>query len=194
MKATDLFEMPQVLTHTMDWGLPDDEKNKRRTLMLLHTNPVAIREFVAGKLYKTNKEVFFVSNSSGLIDYYMTYETKQLPELGRCATQIKVWRRSGIGVKNITSIVFYDIMLGEFDTLVSDRMQSKDGQRFWIDRLAESLSDGKSIGLIDHNIIIHFDQSKSFPEWIQSVDGWGKSTDFQEKLFFISKMKTHSLK
>ena len=189
MKANELFEMPQVLTYAVDWGLSDDIKNKRRADMLLHDNPSVLREFSSGKLYKTNTEVFFISNATSLIDYYMKYKVAQIQHLGNCATQIKVWRRAGIGVKSLTSLVFYDIMLGEFDTMVSDREQSQDGKRFWIDRLAESLSDGRSIGLIDKQTIIPYDQSLSFPVWLKTVNGWGNSDSYQEKLFFISKLK-----
>jgi len=189
MKICHLMEMPQVTTTNLDWGLSTDVVNRRRANMLLHDNPSPIRIFSAGKLYKTLQEVFFVSNDTGLIDYYMKYKNGQIPGLGQCATQVKVWRRAGIGVRNLTSIVFYEIMLREFDTMVSDRVQTEDGQRFWIDRLSESRADGRQIGIIDHANIVPYDRSMIFADWLKFVNGWGRDNLYQEKLFFISNLQ-----
>jgi len=186
MKIHHLMEMPQLTTNDVDWGLPEDRLNRRRVGSLLHNNPPPIRNFSSGKLYKTSQEVFFVSNDTGLIDYYMKFENGTILGLGYCATQVKVWRRAGIGVRNLTSVVFYEIMLGEFDTMVSDRIQTEDGRRFWIDRLSESNADDRQIGVIDNKKIQPYAHTMTFPNWISSVDGWGRASSYQEKLFFIS--------
>lgn len=194
MKIQDLFEMPYLMDSDVDFGLPYDKLNRRRLELLMHRNPQTLEIYKSGTLYGLEDTIFFVTQGRNLIDYFMQYIKFNHPIFGNLATQVKLWRRSGLGVKGLTGVVFYDHMLRNFDTMISDRVQSDDGRRFWIDRMGESYLDGKLVAIIDNQDVKIMDSTVGLENWLSMVDGWGKMITHRERRFVISNLSEDFLK
>jgi len=176
---------------TADWGLNDPKRNLRRATALLHNNPTLIETNKFGSFYRLagaygGGEFAHISATSSLITYYMKYESKTRADLGRCATQVKVWMTIAPGMTSIAKDTFFKIMLAEFNTMISDRIQTDDDRRFWMRRMAEAISNGMRVGMIDVNTIMDYDPSIDFQTWINSIDSWGKDSKHRDRLFYIS--------
>ncbi len=117
----------------------------------------------------------------------MEYVTASHGMFGNCATQIKVWATIAPGMVGIAADIFFNTMLAEYDTMVSDRVQTDDGRKFWLRRMAEALQKGMYIGLLDHGTTIAYDPKISWNQWLAQVDGWGKNPEHHERLFYITK-------
>ncbi len=186
-----LFEMPYLMAGNLDWGLNDDRKNRRRTGVILHKNGTVIHGDNFGTLYRVvnihGGEFAYISNDTHLISYYMQYRTTQRTDFGNCATQIKLWATIAPGMVGLAGDVFFNIMLADYDTLISDHVHTDDGRRFWIRRMAEAVEKGFRVGLIDHDTVVKYDGT-GFQTWLNQIDGWGKSSQHRERLFYITKL------
>jgi len=197
MKAREIiFEMPRLIASgDLDFAKRLDNTGSNRTCVekFLMLDPEAVKTDKYGTLYvkeTLNGGVYlYVSFETGIASYYMNYETMDRETLGHCATQVAVWASLARGMINITAYTFFDIMLKKFDTMVSDNAQSEDGRRFWIRRMIDALEKNLTVGIIDHDEIKVFDKNANFQEWLAGLDAWGKTSDHQNRLFFISNKK-----
>jgi hypothetical protein len=197
MRATEilterqlLFEMPYLRAGSVDWGLEDQTLNLRRAGVIVHSSPTILRQNQFGTFYRLTRrnggEFALIAADTGMIVYYMQYETAQRAGLGRCATQVKVWMTIAPGSIGIATEVFFRIMLTDFDSMVSDHIQTDDGRQFWLRRMAEAIQKDMRVGLLDHGTPIEYDSRIGWSSWLAKVDGWGKLPEHHERLFFIS--------
>ena len=191
MTKKKLFEMPYLATGYMTFGLEDPELNARRKDMIVNSDPVVLWDKNGGTLYFLKSisggQFCYVSETTKRIEYYMQYTAFDMPRMGRCATQVKVWTRAS--PRGISAEVFFNYMLSnQFDTMVSDRIQSYDGRRFWIRQMVEGIGLGYNIGLLSGDEIQTYDAQNDFTSWITGTDGWGISSEHHERRFYISKL------
>lgn len=198
MRATEilperlLFEMPYLMAGSVNWGLDDPRRNQRRAGVIVHSNPTIVSQDRFGTLYRRaipgGGEFARIAGKD--IVYFMRYQTAQRPRLDQCATQVQVWQTIAPGGPPSTAAhVFFDIMLVEFDTMVSDHVQTADGRGFWLRRMAQAITRGMRVGLLDHGTPIEYDPQIGWNAWLANVDGWGKLPEHHERLFYISTTK-----
>jgi hypothetical protein len=198
MRATEilpereaLFEMPYLTAGRVDWGLDDPRRNRRRATAILHSNPMTVRQDKYGSLYRIANPggggEFARIGTAGQIVYYMQYRTAQRQGFGQCATQVKVWMTIAVGTAGLAADVFFHIMLAEFDTMISDHIQTEDGKRFWLRRMSEAIPKQMQVGLFDHGTAIFYDPQVDFDQWVAKTDAWGTRPEHHERIFFISK-------
>lgn len=188
---SNLFEMPYLDAGTFDWGLEDPKRNLRRATLIQNTPHKVVRSDQFGILYRRTRsqggDFAYVVADTKLITYFMEYVAAQRGIFGKSATQIKVWASIAPGMVGITGDVFFNIILAEYDTMVSDRVHTDDGRKFWLRRMAEALQKGMHIGLLDHSKIIAYDPKIGWNQWLTNVDGWGTKPEHHDRLFYITK-------
>lgn len=186
-----LFEMPYLDAGQIDWGLSDPVRNGRRSGLIQHTPHTILRSDQFGALYRRVRpqggDFAHIATKTGLITYFMEYTTTQRGVFGKSATQIKVWATIAPGMVGIAADIFFNVMLAEFDSMISDRIQTDDGRRFWLRRMAEAIQKGMHVGLLDHGMPMPYDAQIGFQPWLAKVDGWGQNPEHHERLFYISK-------
>ena len=129
-----------------------------------------------------------IAADSGLITYFMEYATTRRGGFGNRATQVKVWATIAPGMVGMATHVFFNVMLVEYDTMVSDRIQTEDGRKFWLRRMAEAIqNESMQVGLLDHGTPITYDPNIGWNPWLTKVDGWGQKPEHHARLFYISK-------
>lgn len=189
-----LFEMPRLHTTPEDFGLGDPAINFSEYQRLADSEYTVLSETKTHLLAMTKDdgkfEVFMLNFTQRALVYYMEFQVHTVPQIGLCATQVAVWRRAGAGVPNVTSTVFKGFLLGKFAGVVSDRVQTADGRRFWVDRMAEAANEGQTVGLLmGTEVSSVFDGEGDIMAWLAETDAWGEGSDFENQRYFISKKK-----
>ena len=129
----------------------------------------------------------------GLLGYYVKYDVATIQGLGRCATQIKLWRSLYAGVDGLATRVLNDFLLSRFDAVVSDNCHTPDGERFWRLRLSGA-SSTKTIGcILGPDTIQVYPPGADIEQWLDGVNGWGLHRKFRHIRFFISNRQPAAL-
>lgn len=192
-KAKALFEMPSMISGSRDFGWPNESLNKERAQtafsdpdkqMLYEDDDCElfqIGDASTGRIYLFNKRF-------ETIDYYVQYETSHWKMTGQTITQIEVWRTVGIAYfKNITTHVFFKILLPRFGSIMSDEQQTEDGKRFWLRVMDEASHDGYHVAFIDFKGSKKEYYSSEIPitKWALQTGAWGVGDKFLERRFLI---------
>jgi hypothetical protein len=115
-----------------DWNLSDRQANAARAAGILRHQPVVLEDFPVAELVHLAGEFggqyALISKRDKLLEYYVHYEIHAHSVLGRCATQIKLWRSRTATVQGLAAKVFGTYLLGGFDTIVSDSRQTGRGR------------------------------------------------------------------
>lgn len=192
-KTKMLFEMPYLISGSTDFGLGDFTNNEKIAKFLI-SNPYNLIEkyknFIlayGGTL--TDGIIFLYNIREKLIDYYVRYQSENRPVLGHTVTQIGLFRRDGGGFVGITNRVFFQYLLIKYDGIVSDKSQTQDGRRFWINRMGEAIEKGFKVGLRDNNKYIIYEETKykTLVDFSIQHDAWGNTIQHFDKVFFIIK-------
>ena len=139
-------ELIQAFDHTLD----DDALNKRQYRTLSKKNPEKIAEVYDGAyLYKMGRKYFVLDDIQKKVTYYMRWEERNI--FGhRAAYQVIVWRdQATTDVRGLAAEVFYDLLFEEHELIVTDRLQSPFGKRFWIDIVAAAFKEGYPVYMVD---------------------------------------------
>lgn len=186
-----LDEMPQMVNPTQ-FKLNDDAFNQNH----LKRKKVIIDSSDDYDIIKTgnnnNRSIILYDKNNMLIDYWVRFKRFGFKSIGGSfITQTQIWRRDGSPwVQGITRKMFFDYLLKHNKAIMSDSMQTVDGKRFWIDRMAEATSRGLYIGLANLNLkqIEWFEgNSSNYRNWIKSKDSaWGEAEGKQALRFVIA--------
>jgi hypothetical protein len=86
-------------------------------------------------------------------DYAIQYLTRQWPFLNsRTVTQIITWRdATSLFAANITKHIFYDILLDRYPAIMSDLVQTPQGNDFWRRRMLDASQKGLRVGVVKVN-------------------------------------------
>lgn len=193
-----LSEMPQLISPT-NFGLNSPKKNKAKAEQYLKSNhDEIIRETKDYILFRDGSDkrgmICLVNKNDSIIEYYVDYEfsyTKQLPGV----TQVKLWRMiTGTYNGGLTQDIFFNYLLKKYNTIISDRQQTKNGRDFWLRQMAFAASKGLHIGLYHEGLkdTNWFDPTKqSIDDWIRSNYGWGKQVGYTDLRYLISTKRKH---
>jgi len=190
MKYLEIVESPQLI-EPEDWNLGNKSSNIMLANRFLASDPILIKQYPIAKLmYREGNvggEVALIERD-GKLSYYVQYEIHSLNHLGRCATQVKLWRSMDASVKFLARTVFDEFLLTRFDTIVSDSHQTDRGREFWRTQIAGN-SQTKTVGLIFKNEISVYDKNESIGDWVASQKAWGKDRKYRHMRFFISNLE-----
>lgn len=190
MKLEDLLESPEMSRAT-DFGLSVDRTTLPR---LLKKKTDTIEDAPGYEIFRTGSNsdgnVVMYDKMGGHIDYMIHYEAYKYPWIGRTVSQIMLWRRQGsLYTKGLTTRMFFEYLLPKYHCILSDRMQTEDGKKFWIDRMAEATTRGLRVGLagMDQKKVIWYDPSASlYLAWLTTNNGWGDKESFQRFRYVIA--------
>lgn len=164
------------LIDPVQFGLNDDVKNKQRLKELKKLPAKVLGSYNNHDLTEYRKsanESFIVLEAEDEIAYFVHCVDAHFKQFGaRAITQVEVWRASGRAtlVGGLTKYVFWKILLPVHKRIVSDRSQTQEGKRFWLDRMDEAREHGCRIGV--------FDQDEPTVEWApkDAVGAWLRLT------------------
>lgn len=184
----ELLEAPQIVPPT-DWNLSDRRVNSGYAAYFKRYPVEEFRDYPTAKLLvqvgNVGGQIGLLSKTTGLLEYYVHYQTADLGPLGHCATQVKLWRSRRATVQGLARIGFGEILLARFDTIVSDVEQTERGREFWEGQMS-AYAHAKTVGFISDAGIACFDHSVPIGDWIDQQDGWGAGRSYRRKRFFIS--------
>ncbi|WP_414472780.1 hypothetical protein [Microvirga sp. M2] len=184
------FVTPVLHTMPDDFGLSHPEVSQNYVKRLLSAPYKVLQEdgsaLLGDILYGNLGEIFLFKRDEAALTYYLRYEVKLIEPLGVAATQVALWRRCASGLEGGTSNVIYTL-LNQYNAIVSTPSLTPSGQRFWIDRMAESHVRGLVIGLMDGDILLPYDGARPLLEWGQSLDGRESKDGSEGRCFYISK-------
>lgn len=185
----ELLEAPQIIPPT-DWNLSNRSVNATYASYFTRYPVEVFRDFPTAQLLvqsgNVGAQIGLLSKITGLLEYYVHYEiASSMGCLGRCATQIKLWRSRRATVQGLARIGFGDILLARFDTIISDDRQTERGREFWEGQMG-AFAHSKTVGFLSDVGIRCFDRSVPIADWIDQQDGWGSGRGYRRKRFFIS--------
>jgi hypothetical protein len=105
-------------------------------------------------------------------DYTIQYLTRQWPFLNsRTVTQVITWRdATSPFAANITKHIFYDVLLDRYPAIMSDLVQTPQGNDFWRRRMLDASQKGLRVGVVQVNqrTVDWFDPSAglSLGQWL----------------------------
>jgi hypothetical protein len=174
-----LNEVPQVIPAT-NFDLEISTNNLRLSGQIIHNKSLEVLEDTPTyRLVKTGhgQNGFYarIQKSDNRITYLVKYESNTY--FGKAVTQVAIWRDPLSNTSGLARDIFFDHLLTDWPTIISDERQTIDGRRFWLERMAEAVQFGFAIGLLNlnHRSIDWFSGS-DFRSWIEDRSGaWGDS-------------------
>lgn len=200
MRADEIIiESPQMVEPT-DFNLSNKEKNREILRDLLkkkketYIDDVDFEIFITGDHEKGS--VVLWNKNEELIGYYVKFETKRYSFIGETVTQVALWRSPMIsGTVRKTTHIFFNYLLQNWETIMSDGQQTVNGRDFWIMRMNEANDKGYSIGiahLIDKTIVWKRPE-ESLTQWLEEQSSaWGDTNYHRSLRFLISNRDPHT--
>lgn len=123
--------------------------------LLAHTNCELIHTFSDGyELYGVRElghGTYFVPMLDGSAGYVVHYENVRFWPLDALC-QVGVWRNPKfLSADPVAQLVFWNVLLPRFGAMVSDRIQTEHGMRFWTRALGRAFSKGKNVYFLKLN-------------------------------------------
>lgn len=196
MKGEDLFETPQH-TFPMEFGLDDEGTNiKLAKEWLADKRKQPLEQLGNGQytLYELPRAFILVDHEDPdqpKLVYAMQYKLAFHKFIGRqCAQQIAVWKDATATVtRGMANHIFTDHLLQRYKSVITDAMQTPDGQRFWDERISEAIADGYYVYYVNLLPVREILQLKNVNQYKQlrgNVDIWGDETKHQARRIIIT--------
>ncbi len=143
-----------------DFGLNDPSTNKAQLLDLQNrASAKKLRTVVSrghkltvyGSGQRSNSGVYWIPYAGKLI-WLVKFKAFTLSWLPNgTITQVKLWRNTTTDVlsKNFTTDMFFKFLLQEHGSIMSDRLHTQAGRRFWEIRLMDAFDRKYNVGLAD---------------------------------------------
>lgn len=189
MKLDDLTETPQLITHDQfDHGMDDEEHNHSLYTKVANSNKTKkITDHDKGRdLVSYGDRILLLNHNRQTIDYYVKTVDVKIKRLGQHVVQVEVWRSNDIGVNGIAKKVFFDYLLPRRHVMVTDRMQTPDGKRFWIDVVEKAFNNSMYVYIYDMNTgdLIEVNDSADYATKLKQI--YGSTDKFKKVVVAIS--------
>lgn len=200
MKVTDLlqnlvhiYESPQVVDDG-DWGLGTTEQNAKVLKDLMSAPGTReIGNYRGLKLYRLRGVIFAATNLAGVdtLVYRVKTDVTKIGVVGENAiTQRELWRNADISkTSGLANYVFFNIWLKEYKLVASDHLQTRDGKKFWVNRVAEAFKKGEHVYIaIEHapRKLIKVIDMDEFDELVSSGHIWSTDPKYRLRRILIS--------
>ena len=197
MKVKELFEMSPQNTFAQDFGLEDPKNNEKHAREYLRSSKkVPIESFQDGTytLYEYPRAFVLIDhrdNDHPQIAYIVKFKTEFYRFLGRkCAQQFIIWRNTKDYITiNLAKNIFFDKLLHNYDTMITDGMQTADGRRFWDIRITEALQLGVLvyyINLLPNREITQIHNDIEYRNLVANKEIWGDAQKHQGRRLVIT--------
>lgn len=190
-----IAESPQIVAPTQ-FNLNDIDSNQAYLKKILRSKSIEVFDDTPErKFFRTGKGQigFYVvqDKETNTIAYLIRYETKNWKYFGKTVTQVALWRNPlSAPAIGMTREVFFNHLLKDYPTIVSDEQQTEDGRDFWKIRLTDAVAKGFRVGLADVQVkkIDWFDRSGPFSKWLTDRENaWGNDKKLRVQRFLISR-------
>jgi hypothetical protein len=196
LKGKEVLGYPLLVSSTnfqLKKILDNEESNKKMYLELMGTSRK--KEIMKlppnGQLFELGHKLFAVDNASKQIIYYVQYELKHFKKI-LMVTQIAIWLEylsDYINLPNgerISKYVFFEILLPLADAIMTDALQTNDGNRFWMNMTREALSHGMFVYAIlkDKNAIKRINSISELRNLKDEI--WGRQAAHENRKLIIS--------
>lgn len=193
MKLEDLYETPQKIGDIDDHLLNNRASNANLAYKYLADKRKVLIKELADKvgLYELPQNYIVIDERTNppKIIYYVKYEVQNLGYLGRkAASQVLVWRSVGFKeTRGLPSRIFFDYILPKTGTIVTDYLQTNEGERFWGDRVGDALSEGNFVYYVNFlpprviQQIKHIDELRSIRDIV-----WGEHQKYRQRRIIIT--------
>lgn len=196
-----LFEMPKLINAT-EFNLDRPAVN-RRLAYDMKMNGEKLEDIVGvGVLYKNGSKIALVVQDEGVpthLIYFVQWKEVFHNFVGHIASsQIAVWadsvdpRSTGIAKK-----IFWEQLLPIHGVLITDALQTPDGQRFWRNRLSEAFENKLNVYFLNlipaKNLhtreLIKIADLKDFTKLAATKEFWGKEELHRARKIIISSVE-----
>jgi len=184
--------MPQIIKPT-DFKLTNPKTNAAKAAELISNITTVIEQTDDYILFVSGAEsghIGLYNREDRMLDYMVKYRNNPKRLAGNSVTQVALWRKwDSPWVQGITRKIFFEHLLVEWPTIVSDAQQTEDGQRFWISRMAEASRMGYRVGInrMTPQTVDWFEgEPNDFPKWLKQQAGWDRNLSHSFNRFMIS--------
>lgn len=102
---------------------------------------------------KNNGWIILENYSRQTVDYVVQIKAKNWNWLPLTATQCILWRDpSSPYVQNITTKIFFNFILQNYPMIMSDKLQTDNGQQFWLRQMATATTRNYEVGVANLNL------------------------------------------
>jgi hypothetical protein len=195
MKVDDLFETPMSI-EPAEFRLDEPDRNAAVARdVLKDTRKRALEKFGNGEytLFELPRAFALVRHEQEdlRIVYYMQYKLAFHKFIGRqCAQQIAVWRDNADPFSSgIAKHLFFNYLLTNYKTVITDSMQTPDGQRFWDNRVVEALQQKLYVYYVNLLPVREITQIRDFLEYRQlklNKQIWGDEQKHQARRIIVT--------
>lgn len=190
-ETQELFEMPQSVFPT-EFNLMDDVKNAAFTHKFFNEKkPAAIQQLGDYTLYESSRAYALIENDTQRAAYAMQFTVSSNTYLRTtCAQQVMVWRDNQVFVtRNLSERIFFEHLLPKYHAIITDSMQTEDGQRFWDNRIIDALRIGLNVyyvSLIPPREVTAITSDKEYQAITRKKEIWGGENKHQARRLVIS--------
>ncbi len=186
-----LLEMSPRRIDPTDFGLDNELENKSYGRQLVSRGAIPIKKHGDDyTLYEIDRGYVLMKNDTKEIVYQMEYRQQFFPGINRKAVrQIKVWRNLLVTeTQNLSKDIFFNTLLYNFKTIITDSEQTEAGEAFWKNRIGEVLSDSKCyiyFADIQHpRQVVKINNRQDYVKYRDLA--YGDSKQYQSKKFVIT--------
>lgn len=192
-----IFESPSMMGSS-EFEFNNAAFNIKKAKQLLDDEEELIKDTAAYRFFRTGDThdgEFVVVTKAEIpeVSYYVNYVQRNIEPIGTSVTQVMLWRSStGPAPLGITSMVFFEILLERWKTVVSDDTQTPEGRNFWLRIMAAASEKGFEVGLINvkEKRVDWYDPNVDNPvikDWALQSNAWGDGKTFTIMRFVIKK-------
>jgi hypothetical protein len=194
MKITELYESPESVDATQ-FNLDDVAFNRQFAANKVPKAVEVIEDTAEYKMLRTGDGnagwIFLYNLGRKTVDYVIQYKTRYWKWLdSKSVTQCVLWRDDASPlVRNATTRMFFGYLLRNYSTIISDRLQTDQGHRFWVSRMADAVTRNYPVGVADLNrqkvnwFVPAVDGD--FQDWIRLQQAFGKGEKYQALRYVI---------
>lgn len=194
MRFRELFETPQWIEPTQ-FNLDNPEMNKKFAADQLTKASEIIEDTADYKMIRTgdgnNGWIFLYNISKQTADYVVQYKARNWNWLPQTVTQCVLWNNPASQlIRNATTRMFFGYLLQNYPAIMSDRLQTDNGHRFWQRRMADAANRNYHIGVA--NTVKHtvnwYDPTGNLDidDWLRGQDSFGKDERYQNMRYIVA--------
>jgi hypothetical protein len=194
-----MTEMPRnIVTVDPDMGFGVSKNNKELAAAVLRNGTLLETTQLGNQLYKHGNRFIMVDPHRVTVLYYMKWKEEYYNLLGTTVVKEMIqWRDRGVfESRNLTSHVFFDLLLPIHGAVMTDHRHTADGQRFWLRTIDEAFDRNlnvymvnffESTGGVKNHIELLSDKLALHNLLIRSPDApWGDSKNYEARRIVIS--------
>jgi hypothetical protein len=187
-----LAETPQIIGDYTPIELYDTSQNQDLYQQLKHNPNKQLLKSISDtcNVYISNKTVFCLDDVLAMVTYEMEFKVNTNAIIGTFVWQTSVWRGNSALISHLPTEIFFDYLVHNCHTVLTDSKQSWDGKRFWLDRIDNSFDKKLNVYYFDFSNN-HLQKMNSKQEWLQfyktnQTKIWGNSDLHQMKRMIIT--------